>query len=156
MKELSMRVVILSLVIALLAGCYTNPRTWVERNGHQAQQYHESGHGWTEKGVITMLECDWVDLFKSSHDGMEYCPQKHRGTETAMAQVTASQSDVIIPAVIHGLAFMAGTLGGAAILGSMIPSSNITQINNSAGANLFGSTIQGNPIPGLRFAGPLP
>jgi hypothetical protein len=149
--------VLLLLPSFLVAGCYTNPRTWVERDGFMARQYHESGHGWTEKGIITMIECDFDDLKDNSFDKMEYCPPMgKRESKTMLAQVTASQSDTIIPAVIHGLAFMAGTLGGAAILGSMIPSSNITQINNSTGSTLFGSTIQGQPIQGLRFGGPLP
>jgi hypothetical protein len=146
--------VLAMLVIVTLAGCYTNPRTWVERDGFMARQYHVSGHGWTEKGVLTMIECDFDDLKDNSFDKMEYCPPVgDRRTKTVMAQVTTSQSDTIIPAVIHGLAFMAGTLGGAAILGSMIPSSNITQVNG--GSTLMGSTIRtstlvlpGGGVPG--------
>jgi len=149
-------VILMLLPGLLLAGCYTNPRTWVEWNGHEAMQFHESGHGWTEKGVVTVITCDWVDLAVSPVDKMEYCPPKRRGTETTVAQVFDSTSNKVIPAVIHGLSFMAGMFGGAAILGSMIPSSQITQLNNNGGLNLFGSTIQGQPIQGLRFAGPIP
>ena len=144
----------LLIPLFLAAGCYHNPRTWVEWNGHQAQQYHESGHGWTEKGVVTMIECDWVDLVKSSVNGMEYCPPKHRGTETAVAQVFESDLMKTLPAVIHGLAF----IGGMVAFPLLMPATTVTQINSNAstGSTLFGSTIQGQPIQGLRFGGPLP
>ena len=137
------------IMILAFAGCYSNPRTWVEWNGHQALQYHENGHGWTEKAVVTVLECDWVDLKKSPVNDMDYCPAKNRGTETALAQAFEEQSAKVLPAVIHGLAFMAGTLGGAAILGSMIPSSNITQLNTVSGSPIRTSTLLINgPVPG--------
>jgi len=142
--------VLFMLVPALMAGgCYHNPRTWVERDGHLARQYHVNGHGWTEQAIITPSECDWVDLLVSPIDGMEYCPPRHRGTETTGMHVAQSTFDTVVPAVIHGLAFVAAFGVGAALM----PATQITQ--SVGGTSVTGSSIRtstlvlpGGAVPG--------
>lgn len=56
--------------------------------------------------------------------------------------------------MIHGAAFLGGTLGAAQILGSHINSGLRGQPTSNSGPNLYASTISGQPIPGLRFVAP--
>lgn len=140
-----MKMISLVLVAGLLvAGCYHNPRTWVERSGHRAYEYHENGHGWTEKGVVSMQECDWMDIEKAD-DGMQYCPPKRRGTETAVARVIDSTFDTVVPAAIHGLAFIAAFGVGAALM----PATQVSQTVVGGTQNIRTSTLLLNgPVPG--------
>ena len=56
--------------------------------------------------------------------------------------------------MIHGAAFLGGTLGAASILGGHIESGLRGQATGNSGPNLYASTISGQPIPGLRFVRP--
>ena len=140
-----MRATSIVLLSLLLFGCYSNPRTWVEWNGHQAIQYHESGHGWTEKGYSSVIECDWVDLSISPVNQMEYCPSKRRGTETQLAQAFDSNLRTFVPAAIHGLAFIAGMVAFPLLM----PVTSITQNATFAQAQTS-STLSNGPVSIFR------
>ena len=56
--------------------------------------------------------------------------------------------------MIHGAAFLGGTLGAASILGGHIEGGLRGQATGNSGPNLYASTISGQPIPGLRFVRP--
>jgi hypothetical protein len=131
--------------VLLVTGCYHNPRTWVERNGHLAYQYHVNGHGWTEHAHLSVIDCDWVDLYKSSIDGMEYCPPKRRGTETVSAQAFDSEMSKILPAAIHGLAFVAGM----GLFSAFMPATEVMQVNSITGSGIKTSTLvlPGGAVP---------
>ena len=141
--------------------------TKVYKDGFRAIQVTKLPAKWNEAGKEFITYCRWDQLMtekdskgnvKRDEEGKEiyYCPpdSTKEGYTSAYEPMVASSSvsGMVVPAAIHGLAFLGGTLGGAAILSSglrHIPASNVTQ-NSTAfpGSKIstFNSAVQYVPI----------
>jgi hypothetical protein len=129
--------------------------TNVYKDGFRAIQVTKLPAKWNEAGKEFITYCRWDQLMgekdakgniKRDEEGREiyYCPPDgtKEGYSSSYEGVIASSSvsGVVVPAAIHGLAFLGGTLGGAAIISSglrHIPASSVTQSSTTSQKSVF-------------------
>jgi hypothetical protein len=137
----------------------------VYKDGFRAIQVTKLPAKWNESGKEFVTYCRWDQLMaekdskgnvKRDAEGKElyWCPPDgtKEGYNSSYESVIASASvqGMVVPAAIHGMAFLGGTLGGAAIISSglrNIPAANVTQqAFPGSKISTFNSAVQYVPI----------
>lgn len=141
-----------------LTGCANRGSLEVKKAGESLGIYHEGKRikqrhvvesGWSTPGDVSYISCRPEQLAFDAFWGIPTCPDtiEHHAplsVEIGRAQI-ASYKELVLPAAIHGLAFIAGM----GTLGAVMPGMNVSQSN--AGPTIRSSTtVIGGPIhPGV-------
>lgn len=147
---------VLGLCVLVVSGCANRGSLEVKKAGESIGIYHEGKRikqrhvvesGWGVPGEVSYITCRPEQLAHDAFWGIPTCPDtiEHNAPLSVEAGRThiAGYRDVVLPAAIHGLAFIAGM----GTLGAVMPGTSVNQTANPYAGSAISTMYVNGQVP---------